>query len=129
MVAPLGDESVDGFDVLNHCHDAAGEEQQERDDAQRTDDVEANEDICAGRSLEPYSRKKSSILTATGTGLRHGCCRGYGSGKECYVLGCETRRDVATRKRRRWRLACPHELGREREVRLGWRETEELFRY
>ena len=129
MVAPLGDERVDGFDVLHQGHDAAGEKQQERDDAQRTDDVEANEDICAGRSLNPYSRKNSSMLTATGTGLRHECCRGYGSGKEFYVLGRETRRDVPTRKRCRWRLACPHELGRKREVRLGWRETEELFRY
>lgn len=46
MVAPFGDEGVHGLDVLHEGDDAAGEEQDESDDAQPTDDVEEDEDVC-----------------------------------------------------------------------------------
>lgn len=42
---PSGDESVYGLDVVYHRDDAACEEKQERDDAEGTDHIEANEDV------------------------------------------------------------------------------------
>ena len=44
---PRGDESVHGLDIMDHGDDAAREEEQEGDDAERAGHIEADEDVWA----------------------------------------------------------------------------------
>lgn len=43
-------EMVDGFDVLDEDKDAAREDKEHRDDAERSDGIQANEEVCESMS-------------------------------------------------------------------------------
>ena len=52
-------EVVDGFDVLDEDKDAARKDEEHGDDAERSDGIQANEEICAKMSKRRRERARA----------------------------------------------------------------------
>ena len=55
LLCPVGHVVVDRLDIVHNRNDAADEDKQQRDDAERAHDVQAVEDVWSGKSAGSIS--------------------------------------------------------------------------